>query len=516
MSRNVRNAAVALAQQGLGAVTGAVGLFAVARNLPNADVQWGIVTFGLMFVGLFVSVQRMFDAAHVKRVSEGQDLGACNGTYLVLNLLSTASMAALVLGAVFVWTTVLGKGFQSPLHVRVIEVFVVYQVLNSVGELVRRTYEGQRNILIGQIILTVEHLVKGGAMVYVAFNGLDPVVPGARDAFGVAVAYALGAGALALAAVGFFVGQPIGRPSLALAKSYWVFALPASITATVLLVNANISGVILQLFWGARDVGIYGAPNRYVQFLPAVAMALSTALFPVFSTMHARGGRTDPVTVARTLRAVSLFVLPAVAVSVALPRAIVHVLLSDRFLDSAPVLAILAVGAYVTALRMVLASKLGGVNRPEEVTRAALSSLVANVVLSIVLIPDSLFGIELFGLRAVGAALAVAIASLFGMGATLRAARRHAGVEMPPLWRHLVMFTGAVVVLALLPLLVPQTEFRIYHLLGAAAVSLGAFFTLGILVGEIDRDDIALLSHAFHPRELGGFFREEGRRPPRP
>ena len=514
MSRNVRNAAVALSQHGLGAVAGAAGIFFVARFMPRADFHLGVVGFGLGFVGLFLSLQRAFDMAHVKRVSEGRDLARCVGAYLLLKTASTSAMIAIVLGGVYLFTGPLGQGFQTPLHVVVIELFLVYQVLNAVGEVARRTLEGRHNILLGQVALAVEHVVKGGAMIYVAFNGLEPWLPGTRTAQGIAGAYVIGAAAMAIVSLGLLANTRVALPSRALMRSYVKFAIPSALTASLMLINANVSAVIIQLFWGARDVGLFFAPNRYVQFLPAVSVALTTALFPVYSAMHA-SGRTAPAIVERTLRAVSLLLLPAVAVSVALPEAVVHVLLSDLFLASAPVLQLLAVGAYVTALRLVLATKLGGIDRPHEATKAALVSMVTNVVLTIVLVAPAIGPVPLAGLKATGAALAVTVAGLAGFGQTAKAARIHAEVIMPRLGRHLLMVLGTIGVLLLLPLVVPQTSFRVWHLAGASVLALVVFTGLGLLLREVSKGDLLRLWNAVHPREWKAFLAEERRNPNR-
>lgn len=523
MSRNLRNAALAFVQRVLGALSGAVGMFFIAREMPNAEFHLGVVGFGLSLVGMFLAIQRAFDDAHVKRISEGRDLGQCNSTYFLLNLGSTAALILLVLGGVFVWTTALptvtsgriGGGFQSPFHVRVIELMIAYQALNSIGEYVRRTYEGQQNIMLGQVIMTTEHVVKGAATVYVAFFGLAPLIPGTRNALGIAGAYVIGAAALAGVAILMMIGQPFGKPSWSLAKSYGEYGFRTMATSTITMVFTNAAAIFLQLFWSARDVGFYFAPNRYLQFLPAVAGALGTALFPVFSAMHAEG-RTAPRTVERMLRIVSLILLPVVALSIILPEAIIHVLLSDKFLPGAPVLAILAGGFFIKALRNVLASKLGGVNRPGEVTKASLIGMVIMLTLGPILIAPSIFSIPLFGLAATGAALALSLAETSVAIKTARAARRYAGIQLEQLrgnlFRHGVMFLGTCAAMWGLTVLLEPTAFRFFHLVGAGVLANVVFFGLGFIVGEIGKDDIEQVWELAHPGRWAEFFEQESGR----
>ncbi len=508
MSRHARNAVVAFAQHALGAVSGAAGIFFVARQMPGAKFHLGVIGFAVYFVGIFQVVQRAFDQAHVKRLSEGENAEECLSTFLLLKLAATLTMVALALGSVLVWTEVFGQGFQTPMHVTVLELIVTYQVLNAIGEFARRTFEGRGNIVLGQIILSTEHVVKGAATIWVAFNGLEPLTSGARNALGLGTAYVLGAAALAFVSVALILRERFGRPSRGMVKSYSRFAVPMFLTSAIFSVSASIDTVILQFFWGSNEVGAYFAPQRYIAFLPALAGALGTSLFPVYSRLHAEG-RTTPETVQATIRGISLVLLPIVAITVAMPKGIIHVLLSDDFLDAWPVLVVLAIGAYIQSIRMMLSTKVGGVNKPEEITKAAVASVAANIVLSLVLVPDSVFGVPAFGLKALGAALGSALSLLVGMGAVLHAARIHAGVEFPPIWKHPIMFAITTGVLWLVAQAFPLDGFRIFHLLAAGPLSLGVFVLLGRWLGEITDEDITLAKSLVHPRQWLEFLNRE-------
>ncbi len=512
MSRNLRNTAVSFGERVLGGVMGAVGMFFVARQMPNADFHIGVVGFALSFVGMFLAIQRAFDTAHVKRISEGRDLATCNGTYLFLNLGATLGMVGLVLGGVWVWTDLLGQGFQTPMHERAIQLLLIYQVLNSVGEFTRRTFEGQQNIVLGQIVLSTEHIIKGAATIYVAYFGLSPVIDGARNALGLSTAYVLGAAALALIAVLMVIGQPFGKPSWSLAKSYVRYGGKTTATATIRMIAMNSGAMIVQLFWSARDVGYYWAPQRYIQFLPAIAGAAGTTLFPLFSEMHA-GGRTVPREVERILRWVSLILLPIVAVSLVLPEAVIHVLLSDRFLPAAPVMAIMAVGFYLKALQVILSTKLSGMNLPGKVTKAAFLSMISMLTLGVVFVAPSLFGVPFLGLKAPGAAIALALSQGLELWFVFRATREHAGVQLGPLApnlvRHGVMLLGTTVALFGLTQLVDPLAFRFFHLVLAAGLSATVFFGLGVIVGEVEREEVRRARELADPRGWLGFLGEE-------
>ena len=62
-----------------------IALYFISRDMgPEA---YGIIGFAMGFVGLFTILTDLgFNSAHIKRVSEGKDMGTCIGTYLVSKL----------------------------------------------------------------------------------------------------------------------------------------------------------------------------------------------------------------------------------------------------------------------------------------------------------------------------------------------------------------------------------------------------------------------------------------------
>ncbi|MFQ5553691.1 MAG: hypothetical protein ACE5EW_08280, partial [Thermoplasmata archaeon] len=116
-------------QNVIGAILGAVGIFVIARFTPNPTELLGLIGFGIGFVGVFFVVTNLgIPAAHVKRVSQGEPLDQAIGTYASLNLLQVGvALGAAVLG-LYIWTGVLGFGFETPLQLPVIYVMLAYYV----------------------------------------------------------------------------------------------------------------------------------------------------------------------------------------------------------------------------------------------------------------------------------------------------------------------------------------------------------------------------------------------------
>ncbi|PJB21789.1 MAG: flippase, partial [Euryarchaeota archaeon CG_4_9_14_3_um_filter_38_12] len=78
-----RKSMLIILTNGVNAVIGLVGLSLLAKFWGNfAPTALGIVAFAMSFLGMFAFISDLgFSGAHVKRISEGKDLGKCIGTY---------------------------------------------------------------------------------------------------------------------------------------------------------------------------------------------------------------------------------------------------------------------------------------------------------------------------------------------------------------------------------------------------------------------------------------------------
>jgi len=97
-----RKSLLVLINSVVGAVLGFISLYFVAHYM--GETVLGIIGFSLSFIGLFSFITNLgYDSAHVKRVSEGKDLGTCLGTYFSIKLVLIAIMSASAFIGILVW-----------------------------------------------------------------------------------------------------------------------------------------------------------------------------------------------------------------------------------------------------------------------------------------------------------------------------------------------------------------------------------------------------------------------------
>ena len=116
---------IIIIQNVISAVFGYIGLFFILRYIGTAD--WGFVGAGIGFVGVLSLFSDLgYSTAHTIKISEGEDLGVCNGTYLAVKLVLGFLFIVLTLAFLFVWTNILHKGFQSPIEYWIIISLIPY------------------------------------------------------------------------------------------------------------------------------------------------------------------------------------------------------------------------------------------------------------------------------------------------------------------------------------------------------------------------------------------------------
>ncbi|MFQ5911170.1 MAG: hypothetical protein ACE5IJ_10720, partial [Thermoplasmata archaeon] len=158
---------------GLGGILGYIGLFAIIRFTPNSDELLGLVAFGLGFAGSFFVLAGLgVPAAHIKRVSQGEPLEQCIGTFAFLRTIQVGMAIGATLLALYVWTDVLGRGFETPLHLRVIFLMLLYHVILSAATFAITTFNSRLETAKSQTSNLVGTTIRVAGMIVVAMAGL--------------------------------------------------------------------------------------------------------------------------------------------------------------------------------------------------------------------------------------------------------------------------------------------------------------------------------------------------------
>ncbi len=490
-------------QNVIGAILGAVGIFVVAR-LPNGLELLGLIGFGIGFVGVFFVLTGLgLPAAHVKRVSQGEPLDRAIGTYASLNLLQVGLAVGAALLGLYIWTGVLGRGFETPLQLPVIYVMLLYYVAVALAAIGFSTFNARLETAKGQTAHLTGTIIRVAGMVAVALFGWGAI----------ALSWAYALGAVAAAGVVFFLLRryPLARPTRRLVRSYLRFAYPLAIPATLAALAVTLDKTLIQLFWGVTQTGLYFTIQKVVIFLTVINSAVSLLLFPSVSRLHARND-LDALRfkTGQAERYLSMIMAPVVAFLLLYPEGVIHVLLSDPFLPGANILRLFAVFTFLVALLVPRLAILQGMDRPDLSGRASLVGMALILVLFAVLIPTSVFGVPLAGLGPEGAAVSFVVGYAVILGLALVFSHRVVGDRIRGrVGLHLGAALGLAVLFALV--LPPATglAWQWFHLLGAGAAFLGGYLALLTALREFRKEDLRLFLDLLDPRKMARYVHGE-------
>lgn len=478
-----------------GSILGYVALFFILRYMGAED--YGIVGFGLAFVGLFAFISDLgFNRAHIKRVSEGGDLEKCIGTFFLIKLVLIAIMVGFVLFSIFLWKVVLGRGFETSEHERVIYLFILYYAILSLSAVPLATFSARRETAKQQLPALLEPFIRVPLSIIIAL--------GALGVFALAGSYVIGVAALFITAIILFRGFPFGKFDSKIFRNYFKFAFPTWVSSTIAIISVNVDKVMLQLFWNATIVGYYFAVQKLTAFLMFVSTSVTVLLFPTLSKHHSKGEYEETRRLTKAAeRYVSLIVMPCAVLLIVFSRPILYLFSADVAENASTTLQIMTICTVILCFYVIFMNQILAVDRPDLCAKIGISMAGINIALNMILIPKDIksIGINLFGMGAEGAALATAISGAIGLIACKIITRRLTGTKWNP--RILLHLGGVIIMGTVLYYLNSVISIvRWYEVGGACLLGIGIYLAFLSLLKEFTRDDLRLFLNILNPKEM--------------
>jgi len=247
-----------------------IALFFITRHMSPGD--YGIVSFALGFAGLFSIFGTLgFNSAHTKKISEGKELGRCIGTFLTIKVLLTGLTVSLLIGTIFYWKFIMGRGFETPEHELAVYIVTGFWVLKLISDSFLTTFSARREVAKAQIPYLFGVVIRVSATIYVALAGFG--------ALALAFTHVAGEATLLIVVLFLFRKYPIKKPSLEYFKEYSKFAFPLAMVSVCSIIMINIDKVLIQLFHSSVDVGYYSSAFRLSSFIHMFTLAIGTLLF---------------------------------------------------------------------------------------------------------------------------------------------------------------------------------------------------------------------------------------------
>lgn len=291
------------------------------------------------------------------------------------------------------------------------------------------------SFVIGTTLTTLQHAAQGLGHVKI-YSLVEPIRIVVSFVFvflfvymgviGVSYAYVLGAVASVIfLASGLKRNKKITGKAVfdgALFKQLMKFGIPVFIGGLSSLLLFYTDTIVLTVFRGLEDVGLYQAALPTSQLLWVLANSLAVILLPLVSEMWAKKHTRE---ISATLGLMSKFafaiVIPLAIIIIAFASDILIILFGQAYAPAAIALQILAINSMFYTLFVVFSNSLIAVDKPVSNTKITVFISILNLVLNILFIPQ--YGI-------VAAALSTLLAYFIGTVLAFYALRKRVQVRM--------------------------------------------------------------------------------------
>lgn len=360
----------------------------------------GLVAYASAYMLAFQSLSDLgFGTAHVKRISEGQDLGQCMGMIWIAKLTGLIVMTSVVL--VSFWA---GGSWSFPGQTGAI-VFYLSVVTLLVSQLCMvpiTTLSAFQDVVRKDTPATGTQIFNGITRVSLAVAGLGAV--------GLAIADAATTVLLFFVYAWLLRKLPIAWPSRALARSYLVFGLPMFVIATVTGIGSGLDRVFLELFSGTAAVGQYSAGMRLGAVLNFLSVAVGTLVFPSMSRAYADGRPEEAFALCgRAERQLALVLFPLLLGITLVARPTAILLLGNKYLETGPVIVFGTTAMIFQALTQPYRQMINAAEKLTVSTAAHVAFFAFQAIVLYVFVAHPLgIPVPISGAPAAGAATAVA------------------------------------------------------------------------------------------------------------
>ncbi len=467
-------------------ILGYVSLFFVARFMGPTAL--GTIGYALSFIGIFSFITDFgFNNAHIKKMNS-DDKKKCIGTFM------TIKTALIVIFLAFSITMIafvkLTTGFETIEQEYVIYIILGYYVVSAFSSIFQQTFIAEREIVKNEIPIFLSTIIQSPAKILVAILSLGVIA--------LAGAYLLGIIVVFLASLFFFRKQISFSFDREMSKKYLRFAFPLIISSVITVIFLHIDNIMIQIFWASKDVGIFFGARRITDILDILSTSVSTVLFPSIASLSVINTSQFISKVRLSERYLSMVLVPIILIIILFSRQIVSIILGPSFSDSAIVLQVLSLSVIMISLNRVYVVQFLSADKPAVITIVNILNILVHLMLNFILIPVNVFGIQMLGFGAYGAALSLLLSFLISTIIFRILVYRHFGYF--PITPN-VFYHASVALLIYFILSFIETSATVTFIIIAPIILVAYFFIL-YLLKEFSRNDLNFFMDAINPKKM--------------
>ncbi len=461
----------------------------------------GALSSSLAFAGLFAIFGDFgFGIAHYKKVSEGQDLGKCTGTFLIIRILTTLIMGLATIIAFYGSYFFSGKYPVERQYLTIFYLVFFSGLASNLLYVISYTFAARLEKVKEWTSLFTQKFVNSMLKVVVAVSGLGIIYLAWSNVAGVVAG--------AIISIYLFRKYPIASFDKVLFKSYLLYALPAIMIGITETVSMNIDKVFISYFSGTANVGYYASSQSLISILSYVGAIFVSLLLPTYSALHSQGKMDEIRKLANKVeRYISILLMPLVFFIFFFADPIRQIILGSKFEASTPIISILVINAMFVIFNQPYSSQLLGTNQIKLGMLLGMCMLGINIICNLLFIPEQLFGIKMFGLGALGASISLLISSLVGTILFRYFAFRTS--QSKPNYLVLSHIALALVAFGSMYIIYLNLKISVYFIPIYFVAGLAIYLLLMALIKQFTKEDIQYYMNMVNPRLMKNYVKGE-------
>jgi len=359
-------------------------------RLLNAALSFGAIAFfslemGAESIGLYFLFQAILGmtslpadfgigGALIKRISEVN--GTADRTVLSSGFAMTAALICVVATVVLFSAPWLNQYFGEPFAVLLIPALVAKQFGNITRNILKaelKIPKAAYSILLQRVVFTtigVASVLRGGGAVHLIYAMiLSFFVQGIYSTLTFETSF--------------------GSPSLSAVKSLWEYAKFGSVAYVDSYLYNWVDVTLLGFFVGPSAVGIYEVAWRVSSFITLPLKAIEEVLMPATSNWNSTNQKELIESIfPKAILGGFYFVIPTLFGAIAIGGDLLAAVFGSEFRAGSLVLIVLLGGRLIEVFDGVSKTIISGLDRPELRARSVVISIILNVGLNAILIPQ--------------------------------------------------------------------------------------------------------------------------------
>ena len=258
-------------------IMGFVALYFVSNHFGPASL--GVIAFSLSLLTVLSFTSDLgFNIAHIKRISEGQDLSDCVATFSLIKVVLTLFFIILSLGTLHISDSALSQPLVSEDEKNIFYVLLLYFVFNSLSRIPLSTFRARKESAKQGFSRFVYHLLRTVIAIFVVVKSLDLIY--------LASSYAVSAFIMLIVSLYLIRDYPFGKFDRVMFQSYLKFALPVMFITFLGIFSTSIDKIMLGILWESKEVGYYFGADRIAKLLLIFSAPIMMLLIPSMSELN--------------------------------------------------------------------------------------------------------------------------------------------------------------------------------------------------------------------------------------